>query len=140
MYGQLRSFFLNWIQTDPLPATDNLAAVSSESGRMMKDSRTGSRFAVNLCPPPADADEEKAPVREKFRGLAFEGMADELENPSNDKEGESIGPQAMNEDTGQKKWDGEQNRRYAQRVAEAVHGMLMAGGVLRDPLLVGAVA
>ena len=106
---------------------------------MINDSRTGSRFAVNLCPPPADADEEEAPVREKFRGLAFEGMADELENPSNDKEGEGIGPQAMNEDAGQKKRDGEQNRRYAQGVAEAVHGVLMAGGVLRDPLLVGAV-
>ncbi len=95
---------------------------------------------MNLCPPPADADEEEAPVRKKFWGLAFEGMADELENPSNDKEGEGIGPQAMNEDAGKKKWDGEQNRRYAQRVAEAVYGMLMAAGVLCNPLLVGAVA
>ena len=95
---------------------------------------------MNLCPPPTDADEKKAPVLKEFRGLAFEGMADELKNPSNDEKSERIGPQAMNEDAGQKKWDGEQNRRYAQRMAEAVHGMLMAGGVLRNPLLVGAVA
>ena len=95
---------------------------------------------MNLCPPPADADEEKAPVLKEFRRLALEGMADELENPSNDKQGERIGPQTMDEDAGQKKWDGEENRRYAQRMAEAVHGVLVAGGVLRDPLLVAAVA
>ena len=112
--------------------------------RIFKKDRTGfwitSRFAVNLCPPPADTDEEKAPVLKEFRRLAFEGVADELKNPSNDKKSECIGPQAMNEDAGQKKWDGEENRRYAQRMAEAVHGVLVAGGVLRDPLLVAAVA
>jgi hypothetical protein len=44
-----------------------------------------SSFAPNLCPPPADADEEESPVAEEFWRLAFEGMTDELENPSRDK-------------------------------------------------------
>jgi len=42
-------------------------------------------LAVNLSPPPSDADEQKPPVLEKFRRLAFERMADELKNPSQDK-------------------------------------------------------
>jgi hypothetical protein len=42
----------------------------------------GSSLAVDFCPPPADADEEETPVTEEFRRLAFEGVADELENPS----------------------------------------------------------
>jgi hypothetical protein len=46
----------------------------------------------------------------------------------------------MEEDAGEKNQDREQDGRDAQGVADAVHGMLVAGGVLRDPLLVGAVA
>ena len=46
----------------------------------------------------------------------------------------------MNEDAGEKNRDREQDGRDAQRVAGAVYGMLMAGGVLSDPLLAGAVA
>ena len=42
----------------------------------------GSGFAVDFGPPPADADEEEPPIAEEFRRLAFEGVADELENPS----------------------------------------------------------
>jgi len=107
---------------------------------MINESRTGSGFAVNLCPPPADAHEEESPILKEFRRLAFEGMADELKNPSYDKEGERIGPQAMEEDTAKKQREREQDGGYSQGVAGAIHGVLMAGGVLRDPLLVGAVA
>ena len=59
-----------------------------------------SGFAVNLCPPPADADEQESPVTEEFRGLAFEGVADELENPPEQKQGQGVGPETMDEDTG----------------------------------------
>lgn len=58
--------------------------------------------ALDLGPPPADADEEESPVFEEFRRLAFEGMADELEDPSQDEEGEGIGPEAVDEDAGHK--------------------------------------
>ena len=58
----------------------------------------GSGLAVHLGPPPADADEQKPPVTEEFRRLAFEGVADELEDPSEDEKREGVGPQAMRED------------------------------------------
>jgi hypothetical protein len=48
---------------------------------------SGSSSPVNLGPPPADADEQETPVAKEFWRLAFEGMADELENPSEDEEG-----------------------------------------------------
>jgi len=95
---------------------------------------------VNLGPPPADADEEESPVAEKLRRLAFEGVADKLKNPSQDKERERIRPQTMHKDAADKNRDGEQDGRNPQRVAGPVHGVLVAGGILRDPLLVGAVA
>ena len=57
-----------------------------------------SGFAVDFSPPPADADEQKTPVMEKFRRLALEGVADELENPSNEEQSERIQPQAVKED------------------------------------------
>jgi hypothetical protein len=46
-----------------------------------------SGFALDFGPPPAGADQQETPVGKEFRGLAFEGMADELENPSEDKQG-----------------------------------------------------
>ncbi len=101
---------------------------------------TRSGFAVDLCPPPADADEEEAPVAEEFRGLAFEGVADELEDPSEGEEAEGVEPQLMKEEAGHEEWDREQDRRDAEGVAETIHWMLVAGRVLGDPLLAGAVA
>ena len=77
---------------------------------------------------------------EEFRRLAFEGMADELEHPSGDEKTERIGPQAMEEDAAEKQWKREQDGRDAQGIADAVHGMVMAVSVLRDPLLASAVA
>ena len=46
----------------------------------------------------------------------------------------------MDEDAEQKKQDREHDGWDAQGVAEPVDWMLMARGILRDPLLVGAVA
>jgi hypothetical protein len=46
----------------------------------------------------------------------------------------------MNEDAAEKDRNRNQNGRNTQRVAEAVRGILMAGRVLRDPLLMGAIA
>ena len=77
---------------------------------------------------------------EKFRRLAFKGVADELEKPSGEEKTERVGPQAVEEDTGNKKRQREQDGRDAQGMAGPVHGMLVAARVLRDPLLVGAIA
>jgi hypothetical protein len=99
-----------------------------------------SGFAVDLGPPPAGTNEQETPVMEEFRGLAFEGVADELENPSEEKKSERVGPEAVEEGAGKKKREREQDGRNAQGVAEPVHGMLVTGGVLGYPLVVGAVA
>jgi hypothetical protein len=53
--------------------------------------------AANFCPPPAHSDEQKTPVMKELRGFAFEGMADELERPSGQKQSERIRPQTVNE-------------------------------------------
>jgi hypothetical protein len=75
--------------------------------------RSSLRAAADFCPPPADADEEETPVVKEFGFFAFEGVADELENPSDQKKTESVGPQAMQEDAGQEDADGQENQRNA---------------------------
>jgi len=76
----------------------------------------------------------------EFRRLALEGVADELEDPSDQEKGEGVEPQAMEENAGQEKHGRQKDERNPEGVAGAVDGMLMAGGVLGDPLLAGAVA
>jgi len=77
---------------------------------------------------------------EEFRRLALEGVADELENPSDEEQSQRVQPQPVEEDAGDKNWDREQYGRDAQRVTDAVHRMPMTGTILRDPLLVAASA
>jgi hypothetical protein len=97
-------------------------------------------FAIDLGPPPADADQEESPVAEKFGRLAFEGVADKLENPADHEESECVEPEAMEEKAGNEDCDREQDGRDAEGVAEAIDRILVAGRVLRDPLLAGAIA
>ena len=63
----------------------NLKSFNRSSERIFLTQIRASGFAVDLGPPPADAYEQETPVGKKLRRLAFEGMADELENPSQDK-------------------------------------------------------
>jgi len=95
---------------------------------------------MDLRPPPPHPHKQKPPVVEELRGLAFESVADELEHPSDQEQSEPVQPQSVEEDAGHKNRKRKQNGRNAQRVAQAVHRMLMTGTVLRDPLLVGAFA
>jgi len=81
---------------------------------------------VNLGPPPADPDEQETPVAEEFGRLAFEGVADKLKNPSQNEETEGVRPKSMDEDAADKDWEGEQDGRNAERVADPVHWMLVA--------------
>jgi hypothetical protein len=97
-------------------------------------------FAVDLRPPPADPHEEKPPVTEELRRLAFEGVADELKDPSDDEESQRVEPQAMKEEPGDEHYDRDQNRGNTKRVADAIDRMLVATRVLGDPLRVGASA
>jgi hypothetical protein len=76
---------------------------------------------------------------EEFGGFAFEGMADELEYPSEDEERGGVNPEAMEEESGDGYRERNQNCRDAQRVAGPIDRMLVAGRVVRDPLVGGAV-
>ena len=58
---------------------------------------------MDLSPPPANADEQETPVVEEFWRLALEGVADELENPSNEEQNQRVQPQPVEEDAGYKK-------------------------------------
>jgi len=95
---------------------------------------------VNLRPPPAHSDEQESPVVEEFRRLAFEGVSDELKEPSDQEQSQAINPQPVHEDAGDKHRQGEKNRGNAEGMADAVHRISMARSVLRDPLLVSASA
>jgi hypothetical protein len=95
---------------------------------------------VDFCPPPADAYEQEAPVLEKLWRFAFEGVTDELEDPSEDEEAQGVDPEAMDEQGGCRCGDRNDNGWNAQSVAGSVYGMLVAGRVLRDPLFAGAAA
>jgi hypothetical protein len=99
-----------------------------------------SGFAVDFGPPPADSDKKKPPVVEEFRWFAFEGVADELEKPSEYEQGQSEDPKTVIEDAGDEDGDGNQNSGNAEGVAETVYGMLMAARVLRDPLRASAIS
>ena len=77
---------------------------------------------------------------EEFRRLAFEGVSDELKNPSDHEQTERVQPQPVEEDAGDEHRQRQQDGRDAQRVTQAVYRMPMTGAVLRDPLLVGAAA
>jgi hypothetical protein len=95
---------------------------------------------MNLRPPPAHTHKQKSPVVEELRRLALKGVADELENPSNNKQAKPINPQFMNEYAGDKYSNPQQDGRYPQRMARPIHRMLMARRVLRNPLFVAAIA
>ncbi len=72
----------------------------------------------------------------EFRRLAFKGVADKLENPSHQKQGRCVPPQVVNEDAGEKHRARKQDGGNANSMAEAVHRVLVAGTILRDPLRV----
>ncbi|HET9406737.1 MAG TPA: hypothetical protein VFO39_05830 [Candidatus Sulfotelmatobacter sp.] len=76
---------------------------------------------------------------EKFGRLAFEGVSDELEGPTEKEEKDGVPHDSMQEDGSDEECDGKDDGWNAQRVTGAVHRMLMAGGVLGDPFLIRAV-
>jgi len=99
-----------------------------------------SGFAVDLGPPPADADKQEAPVAKEFRRFAFKSMADELEDPSDHEQRQCVEPKATKEEAGKEYANRDQNGGNAERMAEAIDRVLVAARVLGDPLLAGAIA
>lgn len=99
-----------------------------------------SGFPVDLGPPPAHAYKQESPVAKKFGRFSFKRVSDKLQNPPNNKEECRQPPQPMIEKSGGQKGQGNNNGRNAERMAQAIHRMLMTSLVLRDPLLATAPA
>ena len=75
----------------------------------------------------------------ELRRLALEGVADKLENPSDDEKNGGVEPKAVEEKTGEANCDRQEDCRNAEGMAKAVHRVLVTGRVLRNPFLVRAV-
>ena len=93
-----------------------------------------------LGPPPAHTDEKKAPIVKKLRFLVFKGVADELENPAEDKQAGGQHPERMEENGRDAESQRSHNQRNANAMAQPVDWMGMAACILRDPLFAGASA
>lgn len=76
----------------------------------------------------------------KLRRLAFEHVADELEDPSDDEQRQGVQPEMVIVEAGDEYSERDEYGRDAECVAGAIDGMLMAGRVLRNPVIGGAVA
>ena len=72
--------------------------------------------------------------------FALERVADELKRPPHKEKRKRIKPQPVNEDAPDEQCQGDENRRYAKRMADPVYRVLMAVGILRDPLFGRAIA
>ena len=77
---------------------------------------------------------------EEFGFFAFKGVSDELEYPPEYEQRQRNFPETIHERDDRQHEDADCDHRNADGVAEAVDRMLMAGRVLRDPLLPGAIA
>jgi hypothetical protein len=102
--------------------------------------RRFSRLAVNLGPPPTDADKQETPVVKKLELFVLEGVTDELQCPSRQKKHKRIKPEPVNKNAEKEKTERNQNGRYPQGMAYPVHWVLMAAGILGNPLFVSASA
>jgi hypothetical protein len=95
---------------------------------------------LHFCYPPADSNEEKSPIFEKLWRLAFKGVTDELKCPSSDEQGRGWLRCATIFYCGRSGGQRQKNQRNAYGVAGSIHGMLVTGGVLRDPFFAGTVS
>lgn len=76
----------------------------------------------------------------KFRRLSFKGVPNELKDPAQQEQGSRHNPEEVIKKSGDSHCERDKDRRNAVSVAKAVHRMLMATGVLRDPLFAAASA
>src|SRR5215472_835398 len=102
------------------------------------DGRSGA--AAHLSPPPAHADQQKAPVVKELRLLALKDVARKLQDPAHNEQSGGVHPQPMNKDGRHTQRYGDHDQRNAEGMAHPVHRMRMAARVLCDPLFVGASA
>jgi hypothetical protein len=94
--------------------------IAERDGRGQLSQRAWLSSPSHLCHPPPRTDQQKAPVVKKLGRLAFEGMSDELEYPTDEKERKWKLPEADNEDRNWGQQKGKDNQGNANRVAEAI--------------------
>src|ERR1700730_9566518 len=98
----------------------------------------GLRAAPELREPPAQADEEEAPVLEEFRRLLLVPVTDELEDPAHDEHGQRPAPEPVSGEARDRKHHRQGDDRDADGMACPVGGVCVTGRFLRDPLFRGA--
>lgn len=76
----------------------------------------------------------------KLRRLSFEGMSHKLKDPPQNKQDGRNNPKTVVEESSDSNCERDENRGYAVSMAKAVHRMLVAAGISRDPLFAGASA
>lgn len=77
---------------------------------------------------------------EELRRLTLESVADTLQRPSEDEEHCRELPCAGEDGSRKQGKQREQDERNPEGVAGAIHRMPVTAGILRDPLLAGAVS
>lgn len=76
----------------------------------------------------------------KLRFFVFKGVADELENPAEDKQAGGKHPERMEDNGRHAERQRSHDQRNANAMAQPVDWMGMAACILRDPLFAGASA
>ena len=94
----------------------------------------GLRLASDLRDPPAKSDEQETPVFEELRGLAFDVVSDELEDPAHHENYCGRNPERGHHEAGDCHQYRNDDHRNSEGMAEPIHRMLVTGCVLRDPL------
>ena len=72
---------------------------------------------------------------EELGRLAFEGVTDELEDPADYEEGKRYLPESGDEEREWREQQRKNDQRNADGMANAIDCILMAGRVLRDPVV-----
>src|SRR6185503_7223769 len=78
----------------PPPSPDRGGKTAGKPANLARRvARSGSGLAADLGQPPAQADEQEAPVLHELGWLAFVGVADELEDPADHEQRHGQRPQ-----------------------------------------------
>src|SRR5437763_17139759 len=88
----------------------------------------------DLRHPPSRSHQQEAPIVKELWKLAFEGVSDKLEDPTENEQCDRNTPKSRNEGNDQQESQGEDDQRNADGMANAVHRIAMASRILRDPV------
>src|SRR5215831_14926117 len=94
-----------------------------------------SSASAHLRDPPAQTDQQEAPVVEKLRRFPFNRMANELKEPPDDKESRWNRPESIDEQCGYEKRQRENDEWNTDRVAEPIDRVLMTSTVAIHPFV-----